>query len=140
MFTTKEGRSPMADKLALIVTSGSREQLQMAAMMASVGSVSGTEVTVFLSMNAMTHFLNGGEGQEAPAEGEMGRLLAEKNAPHFMDLFEQAAELGGARIYPCSMAVDILGATESDLSPMLEKPLGLTKFMSDFADATVLTF
>ncbi|MFP4616173.1 MAG: DsrE/DsrF/DrsH-like family protein [Thiohalospira sp.] len=130
----------MADKLALIVTSGSREQLQMAAMMASVGSVSGTEVTVFLSMNAMTYFVRGREREEAPNDGEMGRLLAEKNAPHFMDLFEQAAELGGAKIYPCSMAVDILEAGEDDLNPMLEKPLGLTKFMSDFEDATVLTF
>ncbi|KPV41241.1 hypothetical protein AN478_05000 [Thiohalorhabdus denitrificans] len=130
----------MADKLALIVTSGSREQLQMAAMMASVGSVSGTEVTVFLSMNAMTYFIQGREREEAPHDGEMGRLLAEKGAPHFMDLFEQAAELGGAKIYPCSMAVDILEAGEDDLNPMLEKPLGLTKFMSDFEDATVLTF
>ena len=130
----------MADKLALIVTSGSREQLQMAAMMASVGSVSGTEVTVFLSMNAMTYFVKGREQEAAPNDGEMGRLMAEKNAPHFMDLFEQAADLGGAKIYPCSMAVDILGAGEGDLNPMLEKPMGLTKFMSDFDESTVLTF
>jgi len=130
----------MADKLALIVTSGSREQLQMAAMMASVGSVSGTEVTVFLSMNAMTHFIKGREKEEAASEGEVGRLLGEKNAPHFMDLFEQAADLGGAKLYPCSMAVDVLAVGEGDLHPMLEKPLGLTKFMSDFEDATVLTF
>ena len=130
----------MADKLALIVTSGSREPLQMAAMMASVGAVSGTEVTVFLSMNAMTYFINGREQEAAPADGEMGRLMAEKNAPPFMDLFQQAAELGSAKIYPCSMAVDILGAGEADLNPVLEKPLGLTRFMSEFEDATVLTF
>ncbi len=130
----------MADKLALIVTSGSREQLQMAAMMASVGSVSGFEVTVFLSMNAMTYFVKGRENEQAPHDGEMGRLLDEKNAPHFMELFEQAGELGGAKLYPCSMAVDLLGVGPDELNPMLEKPLGLTKFMSDFEGATVLTF
>ncbi|MFA9462567.1 DsrE/DsrF/DrsH-like family protein [Thiohalorhabdus sp. Cl-TMA] len=130
----------MADKLALIVTSGSREQLQMAAMMASVGAVSGTEVTVFLSMNAMTYFIHGREREEAPNAGEMGALLAEKKAPHFMELFQQAADLGGAKIHPCSMAVDVLGVRAEDLNPMLEPPLGLTKFMSDFQDATVLTF
>lgn len=130
----------MADKLALIVTSGFREPLQMAAMMASVGSVSGFEVSVFLSMNAMTYFVSGREGEAAPSEGEMGQLLAEKNAPHFMDLFEQAADLGGAKVYPCSMAVDVLGVGADQLNPMLEPPLGLTKFMSDFEGATVLTF
>jgi peroxiredoxin family protein len=130
----------MADKLALIVTSGSREPLQMAAMMASVGSVSGFEVSVFLSMNAMTYFVNGRESEAAPNDGEMGRLMADKNAPHFMDLFEQAADLGGAKIHPCSMAVDLLEAGEDQLNAMLEKPLGLTKFMSDFEGATVLTF
>ncbi|HKJ72440.1 MAG TPA: DsrE/DsrF/DrsH-like family protein [Gammaproteobacteria bacterium] len=130
----------MADKLALIVTSGSREPLQMAAMMASVGSVSGFEVSVFLSMNAMTYFVRGREDEAAPAEGEVGQLMAEKNAPPFMELFQQAAELGGASLYPCSMAVDILEAGPDQLNPMLEKPLGLTKFMSDFEDATVLTF
>ena len=130
----------MADKLALIVTSGSREQLQMAAMMASVGSVSGTDVTVFLSMNAMTYFVHGREQEAVPNDGEMGKLMAEKNAPHFMDLFQQATDLGGAHIYPCSMAVDILGVGADQLNPMLEPPLGLTKFMSDFEGATVLTF
>ena len=130
----------MADKLALIVTSGTREPLQMAAMMASVGSVSGFEVSVFLSMNAMTYFVAGREGEAAPAEGEMGRLMDDKNAPPFMTLFEQAADLGGAKLYPCSMAVDVLEAGEDQLNPMLEKPLGLTKFMSDFEGATVLTF
>lgn len=130
----------MADKLALIVTSGSKEQLQMAAMMASVGSVSGSEVTVFLSMNAMTYFVKGRENEQPTHDGEMGKLLEDKGAPPFMELFEQAADLGGAQIYPCSMAVDILGVGEDELNDMLEAPLGLTKFMSWFPEATVLTF
>ncbi len=43
----------MADRISIIVTSGTREKLQMAAMVASVAAVSGAAVTVFLSMNAL---------------------------------------------------------------------------------------
>ena len=42
-----------ASKICVVVVSGSLERLQMAAMVASVGAVSGQEVMVFLSMNAL---------------------------------------------------------------------------------------
>jgi peroxiredoxin family protein len=129
----------MSDKLHLIVTSGTREKLQMAGMMAAVAAVTETKVSVFLSMNALTYFIKG-RSREAPAEGEMGRLMAEKNAPAFVDLFMQAVELGDAQLYPCSMAMDVLGVGDEDLLPGLGKPLGLTKFLADIDDSLVLTF
>ena len=43
-------------RISIVVTSDKREQLQMAGMIASVGAVSGNDVTVFLSMNALRHF------------------------------------------------------------------------------------
>ena len=80
----------------------------MAGMVASVGAVSGSEVTVFLSMNALEHFVKDGKAQ-AKAEGRFGTLLESKNVPPFKDLFRQASELGDAKVYPCSMACDVLG-------------------------------
>lgn len=116
-------------KVSIVITSGSREKLQFAAMMASVAAVSAYEVTVFISMNALPHFVAGTE-PDAPCEGEMGRLIESKNVPEFMHLFEQAVELGGANVHPCSMAMDILGVNESQLNPLLGAPMGLTKFVS----------
>jgi peroxiredoxin family protein len=116
-------------KVSIIITSGSREKLQFAAMMASVAAVSAYEVTVFISMEALLHFVEGRE-TNVPCEGEMGRLIESRNVPEFLVLFEQAVELGDARIHPCSMAVDILGVGESDLKPFLSEPMGLTKFVS----------
>ena len=129
----------MAQRIFLIVTSGTREKLQMAGMIAAVGAATGTDVSVFLSMNALTYFVKGGAVQ-APAEGPMGRLMEEKNVPPFVELFRQAAALGTARIYPCSMAVDVMGVVPDDLDPVLEKPLGLTRFLADMEGAQVLTF
>lgn len=47
----------------------------MAAMMASVAAVSGQEVLVFLSMNALPNLIKG-RTVKAPHEGEMGELMA----------------------------------------------------------------
>jgi len=111
----------------------------MAAMVASVGAVSGNEVVVFVSMNAL-HVFRKGAAPETPAEGQFGALLREKKAPGYKQLFEQAVELGDARIHPCSMAMDILGYRQEDIEHYLREPMGLTKFLDEAASGQVWTF
>lgn len=127
-----------ANKIGIVVVSGSLERLQMAAMMASVAAVSDNEVTVFLSMNALQYFRR--NAPRPAAEGEFGELLVQKRAPEFRQLFQSAVELGDAKIHPCSMAVDILGIDTSDLEPWLGEPLGLTRFLSQTQGAQVWSF
>lgn len=126
-------------KISIMVVSGSLERLQMAAMVASVGAVSGSEVTVFLSMNALQYFVKDSSAT-APPEGSFGETMADKNVPEFKSLFENAVTLGDAKIFPCSMAVDVLGVQPGDLESYLLEPLGLTKFLDDAADSQVWTF
>ena len=127
------------DRISVMVTSGNREQLQMAAMVASVGAVSGSDVTVFLSMNALKYFIKSSQ-RKAPAEGEMGKLMEEKNAPDFMELFSQAVEYGDAKIFPCSMAVDILEVKQDELEDFVSEPLGLTAFLGNASEGQVWHF
>lgn len=129
----------MSDHVAVIVTSGYREKLQMAAMVASVAAVSGSRVTVFLSMNALAFFMKGAS-QPAPCEGDFGKLLETKKAPEFLMLFESAVELGDAKVHPCSMAVDVMGLKPADLRDFVGEPLGLTKFLEDASTGQVYTF
>lgn len=129
----------MGNRISIVVVSGSLERLQMAGMVASVGAVSGNEVAVFLSMNALAPFRKGAPSQ-ADAEGEFGKLLATKKVPPFKQLFESAVELGDAKVYPCSMAMDVLGCETTDLEPYLGEPMGLTKFLDDAAGGQVWTF
>lgn len=126
-------------KISILIVSGSLERLQMAGMVASVGAVSGSEVTVFLSMNALQYFIKGSD-TSAPAEGPFGEVMSGKNVPPFKSLFENAVELGDAKIYPCSMAMDVLDADAGDLEPYLSEPLGLTKFLTEAADHQIWTF
>lgn len=126
-------------RISIIVVSGTAERLQMAAMVASVGAVSGNEVGVFLSMNALPVFRRGAPSS-APAEGEVGPLLASRKAPPFKQLFSQAVELGDAKLYPCSMAMDLLGYAPEDLEPYVGAPMGLTKFLDDARDGQAWSF
>ena len=129
----------MPRQLHIVCVSGTREKLQMAGMIASVAAACGDAVTVFFSMNALTYFVKG-HAAEAPAEGEFGALLAHQGVPPFKTLFQQANELGDAKLLPCSMAVDLLKITEDDLEPELGPPTGLTRFLSDSEGGQLLTF
>jgi peroxiredoxin family protein len=125
--------------IGIICVSGTHEKLQMAAMIASVGAAIGDEVTVFFSMNSLSYFVKG-HSVKAPAEGEFGTLLDKQGVPPFKQLFQQAADLGDAKLLPCSMAMDLLEITEDDLDTELGAPTGLTKFLSDTEGAQLLTF
>ena len=128
-----------SNAIGIIVVSGSLERLQMAAMVASVGAVSGSDVRVLLSMNALPFFVKGSDGP-APAEGPFGAMMAGKKIPPFRALFEQAVELGGAKVHPCSMAMDVMQAESGALLPWLAEPQGLTKFLHDARNAQVWSF
>jgi peroxiredoxin family protein len=125
--------------LFIICLSGSLEKLQFAGMTASVAAACGRPVTVFLSMNALKHFLKSPHGDAAP-EGEFGRAMREKNVPPYAKLFDQAVDLGDAAIYACSMAMDVLKVEESDLAAHVKGAMGLTKFLSDAEDGQLVTF
>lgn len=129
----------MSSRQSIVVVSGSREKLQMAAMVASVAAVSGSDVRVFLSMNALPYFVKNAAKHAAP-EGEVGRLLEQKNVPPFDQLFQQAAELGDAKIYACSMAMDVLGLQQEQLELYVTETMGLTKFLDEAAEGQVWSF
>lgn len=129
----------MSDKISIICVSGTHERMQMAAMVAAVAGAGGSEVNVFLSMNALPFFLKG-RNPKAVNEGEMGELMAKKNVPPFKELFENAKDLGSASIHACSMAMDILSVGEDQLEPYIDGVMGLTKFLSEAADSQVMVF
>ena len=129
----------MSEKISILCVSGSHEKMQIAAMVAAVAGAGGSDISVFLSMNALPYFLKDRQ-VTAPNEGEMGELMSGKNVPPFKELFDNAKELGNARIHACSMAMDVLGAEQEQLEPCVNGVMGLTKFLSDAADTQLLVF
>ena len=125
--------------LFVICLSGTREKLQFAAMTASVAAVCGRPVSVFLSMNAFPFFLKDAP-KAAPSEGKLGEIMESKKAPDFQHIFEQAVDLGDAKIYACSMAMDVMGVGEDQLAGCVSGPLGLTKFLNDAEGGQIVVF
>jgi len=128
-----------AEKISILVVSGSIERLQMAGMVASVAAVSGAQVSVLLSMNSLQFFCKSNPPHPLP-EGSFGHTMADKKVPPFKQLFQNAVELGDAAVHPCSMAMDVLAAKPEELESFLAPPLGLTRFLADGADGQLLTF
>jgi peroxiredoxin family protein len=129
----------MSQKISIVCVTGTREKLQMAAMIASVAAATGDDVSVFLSMNALPYFVKG-HSEEAPAEGELGGLLTQKGVPPFKQLFQQAVELGDAKLLPCSMAIDLMKISTDELDTEVGPPTGLTRFLSDAEGSQMFTF
>ncbi len=125
--------------LFVICLSGAREKLQFAAMAASVAAVCGRPVSVFLSMNAFPFFLKDAP-KTAPSEGKLGEILEAKKAPPFQHIFEQAVELGDAKIYACSMAMDVSGVREDQLAGHVAGAMGLSKFLSEAEAGQLVVF
>ena len=79
-------------------------------------------------------------GTALPSGGAFGALLMQDGVPSFKMLFEQAVELGDAKLLPCSMAMDVLKIDEKDLDPFFGPPTGLTHFISLSEGGQILTF
>ena len=129
-----------AKPLFVLISSGEREKLQMAAMMASLAAVSDRPVEMFVSMNAMLAFEKGKTADERYYGGAFATALRDKNAPDPVELIGQGKMLGGMKVYACSMALDILGwEMENLIDDIFDAPLGLTKYLSDAEDGDLIT-
>lgn len=129
----------MSRHFHIVCISGTLEKLQMAAMFASVAAACDDSVTVFFSMNALPYFMK--DNQEVPPfEGAFGAEILREGVPPFRRLFQQAVELGDAKLLPCSMAVDLLKITKDGLVPEFGPPTGLTQFLSNSENGELLTF
>lgn len=129
-----------AKPLFVLICSGEREKLQMAAMMASVAAVSDRPVEMFVSMNAMLAFEKGKSADERYHGGAFAEALRDKKAPDPVELIGQGKMLGEMKVYACSMALDILGWEMDNLvDDIFDAPLGLTKYLSDAEEGDLIT-
>ncbi len=126
--------------LYILLCSGEHEKLQMAAMMASVGAVSERPVEVFVSMNAIMAFAKDASPERRYRGGAFSALMKEKGAPDAIELFRQGKALGDLKMWACSMALDVTGWDEGQLTAdLFDGALGLTRFLSDAENGQFVT-
>jgi peroxiredoxin family protein len=118
------------DKISLVLASDEFEKLQAAAMMASVASVSGMEVNVFVTMAAMACFVRERvERKDFLRVGEVGRKVLEKKAPLYVDLLTQGKMMGTMKVFACSLALDLIEKPLSEMVPVFDDVVGVAAFL-----------
>ena len=135
----------MEEPLNLIVFSGTDDKLQATAVLTAGAAALGRPVNIFLQYWALDAFRADRIAQDhglAPEAGPSGRqaadaLLAAGQSP-WHETLRQAKELGGVEIQACTLSMDLLHITQSDLDPLVDGVEGVTAFWLAAGDGQVV--
>ena len=135
----------MSEPLAISLFSGTDDRLNAAAVLVAGAAALGRPVHVFLQYWALDAFradrihADHGLAPEAGAHGQnaVRRLKRLGQAP-WHETLRQAKELGGVEIQACTLSMDLLDITESDLDPLVDGVEGVTAFWLTASDGQVV--
>ncbi|MEW8958395.1 hypothetical protein MHOCP_04740 [Moorella humiferrea] len=126
-------------KLSVILLSGELEKLQAGCLVGSVASMSGMEVNIFVTMEALRAFRKDViNARDFKTAGEVGREMLNKNVDLFYQLLENGKEMGNLRVFGCAMAMDLMGWQKEDLIDLFDDVIGVTAFLGKAAGSQVI--
>jgi peroxiredoxin family protein len=132
----------MANKLSIIVFSGTTDKLMAAGVLAQAAAALGTDVEVYATFWGLLSFTKGEKKMTIPKDFEqMGPMFAkavkEHNVPSWYDMLKEAKEFG-AKVYACSMTCDLFGIGKDQLDPIVDDIVGAGKFITESEGAQIL--
>lgn len=137
----------MADKLSIILFSGTVDKLMAVSTLATGAVAMGLDVDVFLTFWGLNAFrkdqvrtsqrFSSDFADFAPAAL---KAMAEKGVQHWLDTLKAAKEIGNVRVRACSMTMELFGWTLNDLDPVVEDVTGVATFIEEAKDAKINLF
>jgi peroxiredoxin family protein len=135
----------MANKMTLIVFSGTVDKLMPVGILASGAVAMGMEVEIYLTFWGLQAFRKGAPEQVAKMSVDyqdmapmMMQLMQEKNMPSWYDTLKQAKDLGTINVHACANTMDLMGMTQDDLDPMVDDIVGVAEYV-EFARNSEIT-
>ena len=135
----------MERPLAISLFSGTDDRLNAAAVLIAGAASLGRPVHVLLQYWALNAFRADTIGRDhglSPEAGRDGanavRRLARLGQVSWAETLRQAKEIGQVDIEACSLSMDLLALSESDLDPLVDGVEGVTAFWMAAEDAEVL--
>ena len=124
------------DTFSLILFSGTDDKLHSAAVLAVGAAAMGRPVNVFLQYWALDAFRDGPrpQGSRRRAGGRRGGRTGDRRthgATHWIELFEQAKDLGEVTINACADSMEMFGLTLDDLHPVVDDVWGVARFFME---------
>ena len=135
----------MADKMAIVVFSGSVDRLLGMSILASSAAAMDWEVDIFLQLWGVYAFkkdvikknMNFSEFEEL--KEAVVKRIQELNFPMWYDILKQGKETGNIHIYACSTAAKAWNVTKDDLE-MVDDLMEAGEFIEKVRDAKLSFF
>ncbi len=137
----------MADKMSIVLFSGTVDKLLAVSTLATGAAAMGQEVDIFLTfwgLNAFrkdqvrTNMKFSADFAEF-AEPAMQAMQA-KGVQHWLDTLYAAQEIGEVHVKACSMTMELFGWGKEDLDPIVEDVIGVATFVEQAKDAQINLF
>ncbi len=137
----------MADRMSIIVFSGTVDKLMAASILTTGGAAMGMEVEVFLTTWGLQAFrkddyktnMRVSKDFEDYAPVMMERMMTKK-VPSWMDNFKGAKEIGDVKVYACSMTMELFDMKLEDLEPIVDDVTGVATFVERSKDGKTTLF
>ena len=137
----------MADRMSIIVFSGTVDKLMAASILATGGAAMDMEVELFLTTWGLEAFRKDhyktntkvSKDFEEYAPIMMEQMVAKK-APSWMENLLGAREIGKVKIYACSMTMELFGMKLSDLEPIVDEVTGVATFVERAKEGRITLF
>ena len=137
----------MAERMSLIVFSGTVDKLLAASILATGAAAMGLEVEVFLTTWGMMAFRKGDYKTNTRLSKDfeeygpaMMEAMQAKKAPSWMDNLVGAKEIGDMKVYACSMTMELFGIQLSDMESIVDDVTGVAAFVERAKDSRITLF
>ena len=137
----------MADRMSIIVFSGTVDKLMAASILTTGGAAMGMEVEVFLTFWGLDAFRKDSYKTNMRVSKDfedyapvMMEMMKVKKVPSWMENFKNAKEVGDVKVYACSMTMELFGMKLEDLEPIVEDVTGVATFVESAKEGKITLF
>lgn len=134
----------MAEKMSLVVFSGTEDKLMAASIIASGAVANDLDVNIFITFWGLAKTMKNSplppdvsyDGQAM--KEQMFALMKQNNIPSWISMLNNAKEVGTIKVYGCAMFADLMKMDKNDLDPIVDDIIGVNEFVSMSKDSTTL--
>ncbi|MEM2873609.1 MAG: DsrE/DsrF/DrsH-like family protein [Nitrososphaerales archaeon] len=137
----------MAERLSMIVFSGTVDKLFPVSILTSGAVAMGMDVDIFLTFWGLNAFFKDTIKTNTRMSKDfedmasmMMQVMKEKKVPSWYDTLRNAKELGNVRIHACSMTLDLLGLKKENLDDIVDDIMGVGEFIETARDSKITLF
>ena len=133
------------DPLSLVLFSGTDDKLQAAAVLTAGAAALGRPVRIFLQYWALDAFRSDRIADLRPVSAEAGEAGARAveamraaGQQHWSDTLRMAKDIGDVDVQACSLSMDLLQISETQLDPLVDGVEGVAAFFVNAGDGQVV--